>query len=71
MRTGNWLRRKLNRPVKFDLDAALDDAQTAAHNELSRLEDPSVANEIERWGEAFDPITNGVECDQDKGGPAR
>lgn len=64
MRIANWLRKRLNRPLRFDLDAALEEAQLAAHRELARLEDPSTVVEIERWEKAFDPVTHGVECDQ-------
>lgn len=63
MRTANWLRKKLNQPVKFNIERAIEDAQLAAHNELSRLEDPTVVAEIDRWQGAHDRATDGIECD--------
>ncbi len=62
MHIGNWLRRKLNRPVRFDLDAAIDKARSAARHELARLDDPDVAKEVARWQQMSDRSTDGIDC---------
>lgn len=56
----NWLRKKLNQPVKFDFEKALAEAQAEAHEDLARLEDPAVAAEIALWETSPDPVTDGV-----------
>jgi len=64
MDIANWLRKRLNRALKFDLHEAVSDAQEAAHHDLSRLGDPSVVAEVARWEDAFDPVTNGISCER-------
>lgn len=71
MGIANELRKLLNRPVRFDREAAMEDARFEAHIELNRMSDPSVVAEVSRWAGRHDPITDGVECDQDANGRRR
>ena len=64
MDIANWLRKRLNLPVMFDLDAEVEKARDAAHYELNRLSDPTLLVEVARWEHKGDPWTDGFECDQ-------
>jgi len=62
MRISNWFRKKLNRPVKFDLDKALAEAQAEAHAELERIAHPAILAKVESWEHVPDPFTDGLDC---------
>lgn len=64
MGIANALRRRLNRPVRFDEKLAMDQALLDAHFDLARLRHPSVKAEVEAWENAEDEVTDGVCCDR-------
>jgi hypothetical protein len=63
MDIGNRLRRKLNRPIKFNHELAINNARLDGEYDLRRLHNRAVLAEVEGWIHAEDPITDGIACD--------